>query len=167
MQIAEGSGRIALVRTSEVKCPYCKVSQKRYDLEFQVLSLEKEQPVDSSYTIRNVCAHCFTVCDEPPKMDFFCAKCGQLTAYLEEKTDVEMGLLEKVFCQSKDYRFHDFYEKLLSDGLHKGKRYCLACVYKIWNLYLASPDSLREEIEKPKRDYPFKPSKLNEDDLER
>jgi hypothetical protein len=30
------------------------------------------------------------------------------------------------------------------------------CVYEIWKEYLRNPESLQEELEKPKKDYPLK-----------
>lgn len=37
-------------------CPYCNMSKLRVDIEFEVLTIEKEQVVDSSFTVQNLCA---------------------------------------------------------------------------------------------------------------
>jgi hypothetical protein len=73
MQIV--SGQIAKAYAVEANCPWCKMSKLRYDIEFAALALEGKQVIDSSYIVKGICVHCFTVCDELPKMDFVCAKC--------------------------------------------------------------------------------------------
>jgi hypothetical protein len=135
-------------------CPYCRISKLRYDLIFEVTTIKKGQVIDSSYSVKNVCAHCFTVCGQEPKMDFLCAKCRQLTPYIEEDFGSELKMFQRLF--SKDGEFDDFYRRLISEGLTEGKRYCLPCVYKIWHEYLTNPDSLREELDKPKTEFPLK-----------
>jgi hypothetical protein len=129
----------------ETGCPYCKVRKLRYDLEFQA---EKGQ------IIKNVCAHCLTVCGEPPSMDFLCARCGQLTLCIEASSDSEAKMFQRIF--SPDPEFSGFYEQLLSGGLKEGKRFCMPCVYKIWQEFLKCPASLQEELEKPKPEYALK-----------
>ena len=154
MQIARDSGRIAAAYATQKVCPYCKISKLRYDLEFQVATIEKGQGIDSSHAIKNVCAHCMTVCGEPPSMDFLCAQCGQLTLSIEESSDSEAKMFQSIF--SKDREFSDFYERLLSGGLKEGKRFCVPCVYRIWQEFLECPISLQEELEKPKPEYALK-----------
>jgi hypothetical protein len=154
MQIARDSGKIAASYVTETVCPYCKRSKIRYDLEFQVAAIEKGQVIDSSQTIKNVCTHCLTVCEELPSMDFLCAKCGQLTLYTREDSGAsEQNLFKNLFSGTG---FPDFYEKMILGGLKEGKRFCLPCVYKIWQDYLQCPASLQEEIEKPKPEYELK-----------
>jgi hypothetical protein len=140
---------IAATYPGGATCMYCKMSKLRHDLEFQVTTMDKGQVIDSSYSIKNVCAHCFTVCDE--LQNFLCAKCGQVTPYEPEIIGSELKLFERIF--SENGKFGDFYKRLISEGLTEGKRYCLPCTYKLWEAYLENPSSLREELEKPKSEF--------------
>ncbi len=154
MQLARDSGRITAAYSVETVCPWCKISKLRYNLEFQVATIEKGQIIDSSHLIKNVCSHCLTVCEEPPSMDFLCAKCGQLTLYTQEDPSlIEQSLFKKLFLGTG---FADFYEQLLLGGQKEGKRFCLPCMYKIWQKFLKCPASLQEELEKPKPEYALK-----------
>jgi hypothetical protein len=154
MRIARGSGRIAAAYPAETICPCCNISRRRYDLEFQAITIENGQAIDSSYTVKNLCVQCLTVCDELPRMDFLCAKCGQFTTYIQEDFGSELELFRHLFSQ--DGKFGDFYERLSTEGLKTGKRYCMSCVYKIWHDYLKCPVSLQGELEKPKHEYALK-----------
>ena len=148
------SGRIVDTYVADINCPWCEMSKLRYNMEFEVLVLEQKQIIDSSYTVKGVCVHCLTVCDELPNMDFICAKCEQLTSYMEEDSGSERELFGRLF--SSDSKFGNFYQRLTDEGVNLGKRYCLSCVYKIWLGYLAHPDFLSRELEKPKPEYALK-----------
>jgi hypothetical protein len=87
-------------------------------------------------------------------MDFLCARCGQLTLCIEASSDSEAKMFQRIF--SPDPEFSGFYEQLLSGGLKEGKRFCMPCVYKIWQEFLKCPASLQEELEKPKPEYALK-----------
>lgn len=130
------------------------MSKLRYDMEFEVLTLEQKQVFDSSYIVKGICIHCLTVCDQLPKMDFLCAKCGQLTPYMKEDSALERNLFGRLF--SSDGKFGDFYQRLTDGGVKLGKRYCLFCVYKIWRGFLEHPDFLSQELEKPKPEFALK-----------
>ena len=137
MQIV--NGRIAKAYTVETTCPYCNKSKCRWDIEFQSVTVKEEQAIDSSYTVQNICTNCMTVCDEPPEMDFICAKCGQLTPYRSEESDSEWKLFQRLFSYANEEKFGEFYRLLVAEGLKVGKRYCMACVYKIWRGFIANP----------------------------
>jgi hypothetical protein len=128
----------------------------RVDVEFEVVTFENGQVIGSSYTLKNLCAHCLTVCNESARKDFLCVRFEQFTPDLEEDepSDSEWSLFQHLF--SKDDKFSEFYQKLTVCGLEEGKRYCFRCVYEMWHEYLRNPDSLQEELEKPKKDYPLK-----------
>ncbi len=149
MQIA--SGRIADTYAADIRCIWCEMSKLRYEMEFEVLTLEQKQVIDSIFIIKGICVHCLTVCDQLPKMDFLCAKCGQLTLYTKEDSALERKLFEHLF--SSDDKFGDFYQRLTDGGVKLGKRYCLSCIYKIWRRFLEHPDFLSQELEKPKPEY--------------
>jgi hypothetical protein len=154
MHIARESGKITDAYSVKEDCPWCKMSKLRYDLEFQVATVEKGKVIDSSYKLHCVCSHCLTVCEEPPAMDFLCAKCGQLTLYTQEDSGQdEKSLFKNLFCGPG---FPDFYQRLLSGGLKEGKRFCLPCVYKLWQDYSICPASLEKELEKPKPEFALK-----------
>jgi hypothetical protein len=152
MQLARDSGRIIATHEADTKCPCCNTNKPRYDLEFQAATIENGQAIDSNYIIKNLCSNCLTVCDELPNMDFICAKCGQLTTFLQENFSSESELFKRVFSPE----FSDFYQQLSRDGLLAGKRFCMLCTYKIWDDYLKYPDSLHKELEKPKQEYASK-----------
>jgi hypothetical protein len=152
MQIARDSGRIAVAYTVETICPYCKMSKLRYDLEFQAVSIENGKAIDSSHIIKNLCVHCLTVCDELPNMDFLCAHCGQITTFLHEDFGAELDLFKRVFAPG----FSDFYSRLANDGIQAGKRFCMNCLFKIWNDFQKNPNTLQDELKKSKPDYPPK-----------
>ena len=159
MKLVPDSGKIVSSYTVETNCPYCKISKSRVNLEFEVVNFEDGQAIGSSYTIENLCAHCLTICSEHSRKDFLCARCEQLTPHIEEndQSDYERTLFQHLF--SKDEKFGDFYQKLAGCGFEEGKRYCFRCVYEIWQEYLKNPVSLKEELEKPKKDYPTKTNK--------
>lgn len=48
MQIA--SGRIADTYAADIRCPWCEMSKLRYEMEFEVLTLEQKQVIDSIYS---------------------------------------------------------------------------------------------------------------------
>ena len=152
MQIARDSGRIAATYTVETVCPYCKMSKLRYNLEFQAVSIENGLAIDSSHTIKNLCVHCLTICDELPNMDFLCARCGQITTFLHEDFGAESELFKRVFAPG----FSDFYARLANEGVQAGKRFCMGCLFKIWDDFQKNPHSLQDELEKPKPNYPPK-----------
>ena len=152
MQIA--NGRIAKSYASEIDCPWCKMSKLRYDIEFELLTLEQKQIIDSSYLVKGICVHCLTVCDQLPKMDFVCAKRDQLTTYTQSDSEQEKKLFGHLF--SSDGKFGDFYQRLINEGIKAGKRYCLSCVYKIWHGYLANHSFVLDELNKPKPEYELK-----------
>jgi hypothetical protein len=156
MQLVPDSGKIVNSYSVETNCPFCNVSKLRVDIEFEVVTFENGQVIGSSYTIKNLCAHCLTLCNEYARKDFLCARCEQLTPDIEEEepSDSERSLFQHLF--SKDDRFGSFYQKLTDCELGEGKRYCFRCVYEIWKEYMRNPDSLQEELEKPKKDYPLK-----------
>lgn len=157
MQLVPDSGKIVNTYSVETNCPFCNVSKLQVDIEFEVVTFENGQAIGSSYTIKNLCAHCLTLCNEYSRKDFLCARCEHLTPDIEEEeepSDSERSLFQHLF--SKDDRFSAFYQKLADCGLGEGKRYCFRCVYEMWKEYLRNPDSLQEEIEKPKKDYPLK-----------
>ena len=85
-----------------------------------------------------------------------CARCEHLTSDIEEDkpSDSERSLFQHLF--SKDDKFGVFYQKLMDCWSGEGKRYCFRCVYEIWQEYLRNPDSLQEELEKSKKEYPLK-----------
>jgi hypothetical protein len=116
MQIA--SGRIAETYASDLRCPWCEKNKLRYDMAFEVLTLEQKQIFDSSYIVKGICVHCLTVCGQLPKMDFLCAKCGQLTPYTKEDSPSERKLFGRIF--SYDGKFDDFYQRLTDDGVKLG-----------------------------------------------
>jgi hypothetical protein len=155
MQIARDSGRIAKTYSADTNCPWCKKSKLRYDLEFQIMSFENGHTLETNEIIQNLCAHCLTVCDELPRMDFLCAKCGQLTVYSGGSPDSECALFSKVF--SGDDKFERFHKQLINDGLAAGKRFCLHCMDRLWRDYLANPDSVQKELEKPKPYFALNP----------
>ena len=152
------NGRNIASYSSETDCSWCKMSKLRFDLEFQVVTINNGQAVDSSYTIKNICSHCLTVHGEAPKLDFICAKCQHLALFTKEDSDAELNLFENLFSKQKDGIFAVFYDKLISGGIRAGKRYCVPCVYKIWRDYLTNPNMLTEELEKPKISYPVEKS---------
>ena len=154
MQIVDG--RITNTSTSEINCPYCNMSKLRWDIEFDSVTVKEEQVIDSSYTVKNVCAHCMTVVDEPPQMNFICAKCEQLTQYTQESSESEWKIFQRLFSYVKEEKFGEFYRQLTAEGLKIGKRYCMSCIYKIWRGFMANPSSLGLELEKPKPNYPLK-----------
>jgi hypothetical protein len=98
------------------------------------------------------------VCNESKDEHFLCSECGELAPFIQEKElfDSEWTQFQHLFSNANDSLFGDFYKELIVEGLEKGKRYCLVCLYKIWREYLANPDSLHEELEKPKREYHLK-----------
>ena len=155
MQIARDSGRITNSYASDKPCPWCKVGKQRYDLEFQVMTIEKGEAVESTQTLKDICAHCLTVCDELPRIDFLCAKCGQLT--ISNETD---GSEWKLFLRtiSSDVKFEEFYDRLIEGGIQNGKRYCLHCTDKIWQGYLTNSDFLQKVLAEPKPHIPLKTS---------
>jgi hypothetical protein len=55
MQLMRYMGKIVKAYSVE-NCPYCNMSKLRVDIEFEVLTIEKEQVVDSSFTVQNLCA---------------------------------------------------------------------------------------------------------------
>jgi hypothetical protein len=63
-------------------------------------------------------------------------------------------MFQRIF--SPDPEFSGFYKQMLSGGLKEGKRFCMPCVYKIWQEFLKCPASLQEELEKPKPEYALK-----------
>jgi hypothetical protein len=156
MQLVPDSGKIVNAYSVETNCPYCNISKLRVDMDFEVFTIEKGIVIGSSFTLKNLCAHCLTVCNESARKDFLCTRCEQLTPHIEENepSDSEWSLFQHLF--SKDDKFSNFYQKLTVCGLEEGKRYCFRCVYEIWQEYLRNPDSLIEELEKPKKDYPLK-----------
>jgi hypothetical protein len=154
MQIARDSGKIACTYAVDSACPWCKTSRLRYELEFQVMSFEGGHTIESSETLKEVCTHCLTLCNAPPRMDFLCAKCGQLTLYSGEPMDSEFELFVKVF--SGDSRFKGFYDELIEGGLQEGKRYCLHCLDRLWREYTANPNSLQVELKTPKPHFALK-----------
>ena len=160
MQIVRDSGKLTRVYSVEVVCPWCKASNLRFDLEFNVIYFEDGQTTESKKAVKNVCAHCFTICGELPRMDFLCARCGQLAIHAEADPSSEWALFNKVFAEG--YQFEGFYRHLLVEGLQDGKRFCLSCLSQIWRDYLVDRDSLQRELEKPKlavtRD--IRPSKI-------
>jgi hypothetical protein len=158
MQPMKDMGKIVKSYSEETDCPYCGRSKLRVDIEFEVLTIEKEQVVDSSFTIQNLCAHCLTVCNQSEDEHFLCSRCGQLSPFVEEKEicDSEWLQFQHLFSDAKDCTFGDFYKELIVEGLENGKRYCLVCLYKIWQEYLTNHDSLQEELAKPKKNYPLK-----------
>jgi hypothetical protein len=156
MKLVPDSGKIANAYSVETNCPFCNVSKLRVDIEFEVVTFENGQAIGSSYTIKNLCAHCLTVCNESSRKDFLCARCEHLTSDIEEDepSDSERSLFQHLF--SKDDKFGVFYQKLTKCVLGEVRRYCFRCVYEIWQEYLRNPDSLQEELEKPKKEYPLK-----------
>lgn len=152
MQIARDSGRIAAAYPTETVCLYCKMSKLRYDLEFQAVTIENGQAIDSSHTVKNLCVHCFTVCDELPNMDFLCVRCGQITTFWHEDFGAESEMFKRVFAPG----FSDFYARLANEGVRAGKRFCMRCLFKIWDDFRKCPDSLQDKLEKPKPDYALK-----------
>jgi len=148
--------RISRSYTTETACPYCNKSKSRLDLEFQSVTVKEEQVIDSSYTIQNICSNCMTICDDPPEMDFICAKCKQLTPCTAEESASEWRLFQRLFSCANEEKFGEFYRLLVAEGLKVGKRYCLACVFNIWRGFMANPSSLGLELEKPKPNYPLK-----------
>jgi hypothetical protein len=150
------NGRTISSYSLETDCQWCKMSRLRFDLEFQVLTINNGQAIDSSYTIKNLCKNCLTICDEEPKMDFICAKCQRLTLFTQEDSDGELNLFENALSNQGNGKFAFFYDKLISDGKQTGKRYCVSCIYKIWRDYLIDPNRLVEEFKKSKIDYPEK-----------
>jgi len=158
MQLMRDTGRIVRTYEADDSCPYCNMSKSRVDVEFEVLTIEEKQVVDSSFTIQGLCHHCLTVCNQTKNEHFLCSKCGNLSPFIQESElfDSEWIQFQHVFSDSNDNKFGDFYKELIVEGLKKGKRYCLVCVYKIWKEYLSNPDYLRAELECPKRDYSLK-----------
>jgi hypothetical protein len=158
MQLMKDMGKISKKYNVESNCPYCSMSKDRVDIEFEVVTVEKQQVIDSSFTIQHLCAHCLTVCNESKDEHFLCSECGELAPFIQEKElcDSEWTQFQHLFSNANDSLFGDFYKELIVEGLEKGKRYCLVCLYKIWREYLANPDSLHEELEKPKREYSLK-----------
>jgi hypothetical protein len=156
MQLVPDSGKTVNSYSVETNCPFCKASKLRVDIEFEVVTIENGIAVGSSFTVKNLCAHCLTVSNELSRKDFLCARCEQFTPDIEENepNDSELLLFQHLF--SKDTKFGDFYKKLTVCGLEEGKRYCFRCVYEIWHEYLRNHDSLQEEIDKPKKNYPLK-----------
>jgi hypothetical protein len=134
------------------------MSKDRIDIEFEVVTIEKQEVIDSSFTIQNLCAHCLTVCNESKEEHFLCSECGELAPFIKEKElcDSEWSQFQHIFSNANDNIFGDFYKELIVEGLEKGKRYCLVCLYKIWKEYLINPDSLHEKLEKPKKDFALK-----------
>ena len=151
MQLVPDSGKIANAYSVETNCSFCNISKLRVDIEFEVVTFENGQVIGSNYTINNLCAHCLTLCNENSRKDFLCARCEQLTPVIEENepNDSERSIFQHLF--SKDDKFGYFYQKLAVCGLEEGKRYCFRCVYELWKEYLRNPDSLQEELEKPKK----------------
>jgi hypothetical protein len=154
MQIIRG--KVVKTYDAETSCPYCQVSKLRWDIEFEAATIKDGQAIDSSYAVKNICGHCLTVSDEPEKMDFICAKCDQLTPCIDNESGTERELFQRLFSYGKDGKFSDFFQYLTTEGLKKGKRYCMSCVYKVWRGYAANPQSLRLELEKPKPNYALK-----------
>jgi hypothetical protein len=148
MLIARDSGRISNAYSVETTCSWCKISKLRYDLEFQVMTIENRQTVESRQLIKNICAHCLTLCDNLPQMDFLCAKCGQLIIFSGERLDSEWSLFTRVIGGS--LKFEEFYRRLLKDGALVGKRYCLHCLDRLWRDYKLDPKSLQLELDAPK-----------------
>ena len=158
MQLMKDMGKISKKHTAENNCPYCNTTKQRVDIEFEVVTIEKQQAIDSSFTIQNLCAHCLTVCNESKEEHFLCSQCGELAPFIQEKEllDSEWSQFQHLFSNANDNLFGDFYKELIVEGLEKGKRYCLVCLYKIWQEYLTNPDSIHQELEKPKKAYPLK-----------
>jgi hypothetical protein len=158
MQLMKDMGKISKKYSAETNCPYCNMSNSRVDIAFEVVTIEKQQLIDSSFTIQNLCAHCLTVCNESKEEHFLCSECGELAPFIQEKElcDSEWSQFQHIFSNANDNIFGDFYKELIVQGLEKGKRYCLVCLYKIWQKYLTNPNSLHEELEKPKKEYSLK-----------
>jgi hypothetical protein len=153
MKLVPDSGKITNAYSADTNCPHCNVSKLRVDIAFEVVTFENGQVIGSSYNIKNLCANCLTICNESSRKDFLCARCENLTSDIEDDqpNDSEKSLFQHLF--SKDDKFEVFYQKLTQCGLEEGKRYCFRCVYDIWQEYLRNPDSLQEELEKPKKKY--------------
>ena len=151
MHIARDSGRILKTYTASAACPWCKMSKLRYILEFHVLFLENEQSIESTQTIKDVCTHCLTLCDDLPQMDFLCAKCGQLTIFSGERGDEDWLMFIRVIGDGA--KFEEFYRRLLKDGAMVGKRYCLICLERLWRDYKEKPEMLQWEIDTPKTQF--------------
>jgi hypothetical protein len=117
------------------------------------MTVENGQPVESTETVKDICAHCLTVCSQLPRIDFICAKCGQLTLSMETDHS-DWPQFTKIF--SKDPKFQEFYVSLLKAGAEEGKRYCLHCLNGLWQRYLANPDVLKRELDAPKHDFSLK-----------
>ena len=158
MQLMKDLGKISKKYNAETNCPYCNMSKLRVDIEFEVVTIEKQQLIDSSFTLQHLCAHCLTVCNESKEEHFLCSECGELAPFIQEKElfDSEWTQFQHIFSNANDNIFGDFYKELIVKGLEQGKRYCLVCLYKIWKEYLTNPDSLHKELGKPKKGFPLK-----------
>jgi hypothetical protein len=106
MQIKNGKSIASYYAVTD--CPWGKMSKLRFDLKFQVITINNGQAVDSSYVIKNLCSHCLTICDEMPKVDFVCAKCQRPTLFTQEDSEQELNLFESLFSNRKDGRFAFF-----------------------------------------------------------